>query len=205
MCEFLAFPGQSGVLNKNHENGFRPLPFHLDKGTGKWTIKIKMSEEEMQFVQDNGGEFWFEIMSGPRFYPILPRFETLDFEANFDECVVPYERDDEHEVLWVWVAPGTGLPLPDDLFVAGRTYRRTGKWEPIKQANAALDIGAMYLRKPVGEEGQIRGLELLKYIDDMPSIANENRATVRQEILKNSLIWPVLVRKGQGGTETIIC
>lgn len=201
---FLEFEGMTGTLNKNHENGFRPLPFHHDPQTGAWIICCEPSDEEIEWLLKNR-KFWFQILSGKHFYPILPIFSDVRFYTVFDGCIVPYERADEKEVLWPYVQ-GNISQLPPQLMVEGHLYHRTAKWEPQNVGkDKALDVGAIYLRFPTPEEADKRYEALATQAVKLSSIPENKMNDILEELRKNSLVIPVLVKKEQAGRETIIC
>lgn len=204
--EFLEFEGMTGILNKNHENGFRPLPFHHDPQTGDWIICCAPSPEEIADLQHRG-HFWFKITCGKNFYPVLPIMGDVRFYQVYDGCEIPYEYEqDKHhrEVIFPWVQ-GPIKDLPQQVIIDGKTFTRTAKYDIQHKPNRALDVDDLFFRMPTLEEAHMRAEQLIEKARGLKSLYDNMKENIYQDIRKNSAILPVLVRKGQAGKETILC
>lgn len=195
------FPQQNVVLNKNHENGYLPLPAYFDQK--QWISKWELDDEDIAYILKERC-IWFSMLTGRnKPYPIAPmcRYPFNTYNTMF--CTLCYRTADHEKQVVVWM--GVDAEPPAQIAFKGDIYNYDPEHRaPIYSPNYLLDQDSLYFRFPTPVEAVERRKVLLKEFDKVKdNLTDQTIKDFYQGLDKNSASFPILVEKGIAGKETV--
>lgn len=197
----IPFDEQTLVLNKNHENGFLPLPVFRDKM--QWISCWELTDEEFEILRKTR-RLWISMHTGASApFPILPMIKTPFAQSKYIFHVLYYRSEDHKKSLIIWM--GCDANPPEQVLYQGDIYIFSPDVRtPYREDNYPLEPGTFFFRFPSVDEAKNRKDFMLKEFQKVSQdLPEEAKKEFLSKLDQASLTHPVLIEKHPAGRETL--